>query len=401
MRSTRRTVPARWGVADVRRVLVVGGGIFGITAALALRQRGNAVSLVDPGPIPHPLAESTDISKVVRLDYGDDELYTQMMEGALDGWRRWNETWGEPLFHESGVTFLTKAPMAPGGFEHDSHALLSRRGHVLERLDARAIARRFPAWKDGSFVDGYFHAVGGWVESGRAVARLADQSVAAGVTLLPNVAVTGLLEEGGRVAGVVTQAGARLLADVVVVAAGAWTPDLVPWLAGDFSSVGQPVFHLAPEDPSQFASSLFPVFCADIARTGWYGFPLHGGVVKVANHGKGRAMHPSSASRTVNADEEAALRLFLAETFPGLVGARIAGTRICVYGDTADQHFWIAPDPERSGLVVAAGGSGHGFKFAPVLGSLIADAVDGHVISRFRWRSGEPRSGGEERSRHA
>src|SRR5580700_12061752 len=96
------------------RVAVVGAGIFGVTAAIALRRRGHEVSLFDPGPLPHPLAESTDISKVVRLDYGHDDGYLALMEEALEGWRRWAAAWDAPLFHEVGVTFLTRAPMAPG-----------------------------------------------------------------------------------------------------------------------------------------------------------------------------------------------------------------------------------------------------------------------------------------------
>ena len=132
-------------------VAIVGGGIFGVTAALAFRARGCDVTLLDP-QLPHPLAESTDISKVVRIDYGADADYTELGERALAGWRRWNARW--PLFHETGVTFLSRAPMAPGGFEHDSFALLTRRGHPVARLDAAECVRRFPAYRPGAYVDG-------------------------------------------------------------------------------------------------------------------------------------------------------------------------------------------------------------------------------------------------------
>ena len=74
-------------------------------------------------------------------------------------------------------------------------------------------------------------------------------------------------------------------------------------------------------------------------------------------------------------------------------------TRVCVYCDTLDEHFWIAPDPERRGLIVAAGGSGHAFKFAPLLGEWIGDAVEGKVIERFRWRKAGGTQG-QERARH-
>jgi glycine/D-amino acid oxidase-like deaminating enzyme len=162
------------------------------------------------------------------------------------------------------------------------------------------------------------------------------------------------------------------------------------------------VFHLVPADPAPFAAERFPVFGADIAETGYYGFPLsREGVVKIANHGVGRTVHPGDETeRVVTAEDEAALRAFLAETFPALAGARIARTRVCVYGDTWDGHFWIDADPDREGLVIAAGGSGHGFKFAPVLGDVIADAAEGKTHPKFRHRPGVRPARTEEAARH-
>jgi glycine/D-amino acid oxidase-like deaminating enzyme len=381
----------------VARVIVVGSGIFGVTAALALRRRRHQVTLADPGPVPHPLAESTDVSKIVRIDYGDDELYTTWMERALTGWRSAPLA---PLFHETGVLFLRRPPFERGGFEHDSFELLSRRGHRLERLDTTAILARFPAWTSESTLDGYYNPVGGWAESARVVSRLVAQATDEGVTVLGGVDIERVLEKGSRVVGVATRAGDEHLSDFVVVSAGSWTPALVPATKDALLAVGQPVFHLVPSDPSRFASACFPVFGADISRTGYYGFPLNSdGHVKIANHGVGRTVDPRSDARRVTDDETRALRSFLREWLPDLERARIVSTRLCVYGDTRDQHFFIAPDPDRSGLVVAAGGSGHAFKFAPLLGDWIADALDGEVIERFRWRTAPTSTAGEERAR--
>src|SRR5678815_3719066 len=121
------------------RVVVAGAGVFGASAALELARRGYAVDLLDPGPLPHPLAASTDISKVVRLEYGADVDYTEMAERALVGWRTWNRELGEPLFHETGVIFLRPTPLAVGTFEGNSFALLSARGHAIEALDEATI----------------------------------------------------------------------------------------------------------------------------------------------------------------------------------------------------------------------------------------------------------------------
>jgi glycine/D-amino acid oxidase-like deaminating enzyme len=371
------------------RALVAGGGIFGVTSALALRRRGHEVTLIDPGSLPHPLAESTDISKIIRLDYGADEAYTTLAERSLAGWRRWNRNWQTPLFHEVGVAYLTFGPMQPGSFEQESFALVGRRGHPLERLDADAIARRYPAFRPGAFTDGYYNPQGGWAESGAVVARLVAEASAAGVVVRGGAGARAVEERGGRATGLVLADGEVLSGDAIVIASGAWSSLLCP--AVPLRPAGQAVFHLRPANPALFEPDRFPVFCPDITRTGYYGFPITGGVVKIANHGPGVPVDMTKDERAVPAGEEAAMRAFLADAVPDLAGAELAAQRLCVYGDTPDGHFWIAADPDRAGLVVAAGGSGHAFKFAPVIGDLIADVAVGPglpspLAERFGWR---------------
>jgi glycine/D-amino acid oxidase-like deaminating enzyme len=392
------------------RVIVVGSGLFGAAAATELRRRGFEVTVFDPGPIPHPLAESTDISKIVRLDYGNDEIYTSLMEQALELWRSSSLS---AYFHETGVLFLRRSKLEPGSFEADSYALLSRRGHRLEGLTRDAIRHRFPAWspaappaapegatEDASPLYGYLNPEGGWVDSGNLVRHLVREAAGAGVEFAQGVTVAGVVEKGSRVTGVVTTTGDVSSSDFVVVAAGSWTPQLLPHAKDFFRPVGQPVFHLAPSDPSRFGEKLFPVFTADISRTGYYGFPVtRDGIVKIANHGVGRPMGPDSRGRQVTPEETTALRTFLRHWIGELAAAPIISTRVCVYCDTWDQHFWIAPDPERPGLVVAAGGSGHAFKFAPLVGGWIADALEGKVIERFRWRTAAGARGEEQARR--
>src|SRR5207247_8971568 len=181
-----------------------------------------------------------------------------------------------------------------------------------------------------------------------------------------------------------------LAADTVVMTVCAWTPYLLPITKKFLRASGQPVFHLRPRQPELFAPENFPVFGADITTTGYYGFPVNrDGVVKIANHGPGREMSPESPKRVVTPEDERNLREFLSSTFPALAAAPIVDSRICIYCDTHDGHFWIARDPEREGLVIAAGDCGHGFKFAPVLGGIIADAVEekpNQILQKFRWR---------------
>ncbi len=385
--------------------LIVGGGIFGLTTALELRQRGYKTAVFDPGPIPHPLAASTDISKVIRMEYGADELYMEMAEKALEGWQRWNEEFPEKLYHQSGVTMITRQPMQPGGYEYESYALLLRRGHAPLRLDSATIAERFPAWKAGAYVDGYFHSKGGYAESGRVVEQLAQQAQAVGVTLYAGQTITEILSANGRVGGVRTSEGQLFQGGIVLVAAGAWTQLLVPELEKALTPTGHPVFHLKTADTALFKPPSFTVFTADIANSGWYGFPVHPrqGVIKVANHGVGQIIHPVRDQRQVTGADIRQLRNFLESSLPTLKDATITYTRRCLYSDTPDGHFWIDHHPEITGLVVAAGGSGHAFKFAPILGGLIADAIERRAnpyLTRFRWREFTPETRSEEAARY-
>ncbi len=374
---------------DHRSIVVVGAGVFGVAAALELRRRGWEVTVLDPGPVPRPVAASTDISKAVRMDYGSDEHHMALMETAFDGWERWNRSWGEPLYHEEGFLFLAGGSMEPGGFEHESFRLLLKRGHSPRRLDSRALRGGFPAWAAERYPDGYFNPKGGWVESGRVLERLADGARREGVRLLEGKAFAHLLDRGSRVAGVATVSGDAHRADLVLVAAGAWTATLLPPLEDVMWATGQTILHFRVADAETWRPPRFVPWGADIARTGWYGFPaLPDGTLKVANHGPGRRVHPDEP-RVVPPGEEERFRAFFTESLPGLADAPLIGGRVCLYCDTFDGDFWIARDPDRPGLIVAAGDSGHAFKFAPILGPIIADVVEERPnpwATRFAWR---------------
>jgi len=370
-------------------ILILGGGCFGLTAALELRTRGWQVTLIDQGPLPHPDAASTDISKVVRMDYAADEQHTAMGELSLRRWREWNARWGEELYHETGFLVMSRDSMQPGGFEHDSHQFLTQRGHELRRTSAEMLRELHPAWNTELYRDGYLNPVGGWVESGRVIARLAAEARQAGVEIHQNVPQPRPLFEGGRCTGITSANGLTWHCDAVLVAAGAWTPALLPHLGEVMWATAQTVFHFQPEDIRPFTPPEFPVWGADIGRTGWYGFPANAaGLVKVANHGPGRRVNANDP-RSLPAGEEERYRTFLRETFPALATAPLHSTRVCLYCDTFDGAFWIDHDPAYPGLIVAAGDSGHAFKFTPVMGGIIADVVEQKPnawAQRYIWR---------------
>src|SRR6266571_2645468 len=195
----------------IRRVIVivVGAGINGVTAAIELKKRGHNVILVDPGPLPHPLAASTDISKAVRRAYGADEGYTALAERSIKLWRKWNQEFGVDLYHEVGVMFVRRREMKPGDFEHESFKTLERGGHKIERMNSARLWKRFPAWNPELYRDGVLEVEAGYAESGRVVATLIERAKSVGIRLRDGVRFFRLDEGADGVKGVVLDDGQR------------------------------------------------------------------------------------------------------------------------------------------------------------------------------------------------
>jgi len=373
--------------------LIVGAGIFGVTTAIELRRKGYTTGLLNPDTIPHSQAASTDISKVVRMEYGSSLDYMKMADRCIDGWKEWNDLFNTRLYHETGFLLLCKNNMeaAHQPFEYGSYHNLIKCGHRPQRLDEKSITKHYPVFRPGAYVDGFFHARAGFAEAGRAIAVLTDYARQLGVAVHEHQTADRFQHSGGKITGAVTMEGSRFQAEHTIVCAGASTPYLIPELQKVMRVTGHPVFHLQPPATDAFNLSNLPVFAADISNTGWYGFPVHPteGVIKIANHGKGLELHPEKDERVVLPEDHQKLHRFLTDTFPLLSEQPVLFTRRCVYTDTLDGHFWIDRHPEMDGLTVGTGGSGHGYKMGPLLGKLIAAAALGEEhewLEWFRWR---------------
>jgi sarcosine oxidase / L-pipecolate oxidase len=379
-------------MATQQHILIVGAGIFGVAAAHELATRGHRVTLMDPGPIPAEHAASTDISKIVRMDYGTDDFYTDMMREAFTGWDRWNAAWETPLYHETGFLLMKSAEMTPGSFEWESYTRLEPRGVTPERLDSASLAKDHPLWNAERYVDGYRSPRAGWAQSGEVVAKVASLLPALDVDLRDGTAFERFIEDGSKVVGIVTADRTEIRADLVVMATGAWTASYLPHLSDRMWPSGQSVVFFKPDKLERFTPPSFMPWAGDISETGWYGFPLSKtGVVKIGNHSTGIVpIDPHATPHIIPDNHIEHLREFLAVTIPALADAPVVGTRVCMYCDTWDGHFWIDHDPDRPGLMVAAGGSGHGFKFAPLIGHVIADVAErkpNRYAERFAWRT--------------
>ncbi|MDX1942243.1 MAG: FAD-dependent oxidoreductase [Saprospiraceae bacterium] len=373
-----------------KRINIIGGGIYGITAALELSRRGYKVSVFDRDIIPHPDASSTDITKMIRADYGDDELYADLMHEAFQGWDAWNQKFPRQMYHQTGFLLLTSQAMQPDSFERQSLQTMQKKNFPIQQLYSGFLQNRFPSWNAEKYRDGYYNARGGWAESANVVAQLVQMARQAGVQIHEGDSFAHFIEKGNQIEGIKTTSGQVHSASQTIVAAGAWTPSILPELKACLAVKGQPVFHLLPENPNLFKGEVFPGWSADMSKTGWYGFPAQAdGVVKIGNHGIGIEKDPNTE---IEIPEKyfVALRKFLSESLPALKDAPIVKTRVCMYCDSWDGNFYIDHHPDKPGLLVATGGSGHGFKFAPILGNIIADVLErkpNFYAHRFRWRA--------------
>lgn len=374
--------------------IILGAGIFGITAALELCKKKYSVAVINPGKIPHPLAESTDISKIIRMEYGTDEEYMDMAAECITKWREWNDLFNDTLYHETGFLLLSQQSFddKSKSFESASYFNLLKKGFSPERIKPEELARLYSAFNHSHYADGFYHAIGGFAESGRVVDALTKYALQLGADIYEGQTVDKIIIANKKVKGVKSREGKTFNTGNVIVCAGNLTPFLVPDLRPYMKITGHPVFHLKPSKPELFTFPEFTVFAADISQTGWYGFPLHPKekVVKIANHGIGlEVKDPELDERVVYEDDIKNLRAFLKESIPALANDPIVYTRRCCYTDTLDGHFWIDNHSEIKGLTIGSGGSGHGFKMGPVIGEMIAAKAEGAShkwSSRYDWR---------------
>jgi glycine/D-amino acid oxidase-like deaminating enzyme len=358
---------------------VVGCGVFGLAAAIELRARGHAVTAFEQGRVPYERAASTDTSKTIRRVYGTDAHYVELVERAAPRWRAWQARVAGDFFQEVGYIYVVRN-FRPGTRVYDAWEFLGpTRGEV--RLLSRSEAReRFPqfGFQDGDTV--LHDRWGGYLASARATAAMAAMARDDGVDIREEAPVRGLEEAtaGGRSVRVVLDGDAATF-DRVVLAAGVWIGRFVPSIGARVRVTRQMMAFFEPADPTSFRPGPMPVWSIESDVKGWYGHPLkHEGWVKVANDLRGDLVDPD-ADRGGDEAYVASARAFVAERIPGLAGARVVESRSCFYDNTPDRDFVVDWAPGSQGVLIAGGGSGHGFKFGGSIGPLIADALEEKV----------------------
>jgi sarcosine oxidase len=326
--------------------------------------------VLDPLPRRTERNASNDESKVFRIAYGDQEYYSRLALRALDGWKRLETQAKRPLLLPHGLLMLGRAP---GSFALRSAATLERLGRSPAHLDGPGLERAHPAFAGGGYDHAALDREGGLLDPPAVLETLETEAIARGARIHRDRRVVALEEEQGALACVLEHG--RVRAQHVIVAAGHRAPLLLRELGAVLSTTRQPEFLYEPPDPGPVEPSRLPVFAA--FEDGFYGFPLHRGAVKVADHRLGRAEEPEPRRDPPTPEEEAVCRAWLGRAMPSLAPAPLARSRLCHYDNTPDADFLVGPHPRRARLLLAVGFSGHGFKFAPAIGEALADLVVG------------------------
>jgi sarcosine oxidase len=363
-------------------VIVVGLGAIGSAALRVLAKRGVRVLGVERHAPGHELGSSHGETRMIRLGYFEHPSYVPLLRHTYALWRELEAEAKTKLLHITGIAEI-------GAPDSDvvTGTLAASRLHDLphEVLSAADAMRRFPAFRLPKDFVCVFQPDGGFVAVEAAMTAMIDQAKTAGAEVWSETTVQSVQPTGGGVR-VETSRGS-IEARSVVVAAGPWIGQLVPGLP--LRVTRQVMTWFRPREPSLFEPDRFPVFLLRSQHGNHYGFPsTGGGLVKIARHHHlDETADPDRVDRTVSAKDEAAIRAALTAHIPAADGP-LAAAKTCLYTVTPDHDFIVDRMPSAPNVVVASVCSGHGFKFAPVMGDILADlAIQGetrHDIRRFR-----------------
>lgn len=379
-------------------VIVLGLGGMGSAAAAQLAERGARVLGVEQFGPAHDQGSSHGETRIVRQAYFEHPDYVPLLRRAYEHWERLGAARGAPLFVRTGALMIgaDDSSVVTGTLES------ARRWDLPhEVLDQAAMAERYPQFALRTGECGIYEDNAGYVNPEHAVQTQLDLAMQAGAELRFGTVVDGWSLDGDAVS--VRAGGQTVTASRLVLSAGAWTSKLVAPGLLPLRAVRRLMFFLEPPAGlAEFEPDQFPVYVFETGPSdALYGFPHIGAPdagVKIGFHYRGPDVDPDVIERMVSAAEKAEMQAAVRERIPGLDGS-VVDARVCMYTMTPDEDFilgWLPGAEQR--VSVAAGFSGHGFKFTPVVGEVLADlALDGRTdqpidfLSADRFDLGRPR----------
>ena len=359
--------------------LVLGLGAMGSAALYHLARMGKAVVGLEQFEPGHKLGSSHGHSRAFRTLY-HDPLYTELAEAALPLWQELEAVSTESILYLSG--WLAFARSGSENLKCRLEAIKKSRTH-FEILDPKDVGERFPALQISADSIACYTPRAGFLDPARAV--LAQLSVAekSGAEILAGVRVEEIDLSRERPEVRMTDGAFRV--DRLVITAGPWAGEVLEDLNLPLRVTRQQKFYFSAERTEDLVPERLPVY-TDL-DTEFYGFPLHGPGIKAADDSQGETTSARTIDRTLDLEKGRELGAWLSRLMPR-AGFRFLEGSTCMYTMTPDEDFLIGPHPRKPSVLIAAGFSGHGFKFATLVGRILAElAVDGQTpypISRFR-----------------
>ncbi len=355
-----------------RSVVVIGGGTMGLAAAWALARAGARVTVLERFSHVHDRGSHGGLTRIIRQAYHEGEHYVPLVQRADRMWVELGARTGRPVLERSGLLEFGPDDDAEFG---DAIRACEHHGVEHTRYDATELAARWPFVVPRGWSANYTPS-GGYLRVQPCLDALRDEAIVAGAIVEYGVTVR---EIDVHTPAAVLGDGRRIGADAIVVTAGAWLPDLLPTvLPGRLHRRRRVLTWWTPAHAHTHALRSLPVWAAFDPTGFLYGFPYGtDGIVglKIACHvtrGDDDApVDPDTVDRTLHARDVAGLRSFVDARFPMARGP-IADHRVCLYTTTPTSDFVIDRHPESARVVIAGGFSGHGFKFAPAVGELVA-----------------------------
>jgi len=351
-------------------VCILGGGIMGLATAHSISKASDSkVLILDRYGIGNEYCSSNDVNRVFRYSYGNDELYTRMAVESLNLWKRIEEESGQEVLLPTGLLMLQGEDQNANGFNETSYRTLSRMKLGAEKLDSEELKKRFPQFRAGK---GFFDPHGGVLLASKALSVLRSLTEKHGVKVRKGQAQRLVF---GDHSSVETTDGGEIRFHKLVITIGPWSNSLLnPKLTSMVPTRQQLIYFSPQKGLDQFRPRNCPVFFTDKH----YGLPAAGiDGVKVSPKELNDPVDPETANRSVDSEQVAACREVCRKFVPDLADGEVIHSKVCLYDMTENSDFVLDQDPAHPEVVYGYGFSGHGFKFAPLIGTLLSELALG------------------------
>lgn len=358
-------------------VVVIGAGVFGAWTAYRLAQSKYRVLLLDQHGPGNSRSSSAGETRIIRMSYGADEIYTRAAMQSLDLWKQFFAENRDLLFHETGVLITSEATDL---YLIDTRETLTRVQYNFEWLDRLELRKRFPHIVFDRGAAAIYEPESGVLMARRSVQAVVYAAVRAGAHYQPWSA------SAPRNRSILPTTGGDIQAGVFVFACGPWLPALFPKvLARRIRPSRQQVFFFGtPPGDNRFAPPQTPAWIA--FREGAYSVPaIDGRGFKLAVDKHGPLFDPETGDRNITNPTLATVRATLRKRFPVLANAPLVESRVCQYENTSNGDFLIDRHPGFENVWMVGGGSGHGFKHGPFVGEYVAAQIEGRCPPEPRF----------------